>query len=236
MTTTPFSEENKSFTDAAHLSARSQVYPKIFGVEASQISYEKQEDLLLDKRWQILDGQMGIDQLIKVSVQDLRHPLPFTVQERFREMKYQRYKDITITENNGVSGALAELYKLQADYFLYGYFNPIKSEIADAVLVPVSSLKRKLVLKSLGYTKSPNYRSSQQFISIKFDDLQKHNLLEWRLNPTFTIVQNTEPNEETMKATLFKWLESNNNNELMLKKIVQYIMGILIKSEESKAA
>lgn len=233
---TPYSEENKSFTDAAHLSARSQVYPKIFGVQPTQISYEKQEDLLLDKRWQILDGQMGIDQLIKVSVQDLRHPLPFTVQERFREMKYQRYKDITITENNGVSGAIAELYKLQADYFLYGYFNQSKSEIADAVLVPVSSLKRKLVLKTLGYTKSPNPRSSQQFISIKFDDLQKHNLLEWQLKPVLSIVQNVEPSEDVMKSTFFKWIESNKTNELMLKKIVHYIMGLLIKSEESKAA
>jgi len=59
-----------------------------------------------------------------------------TVQERFREQKYQQYSDFTIRyrrdENPIADRRASEYYKMKAQYFVYGIINGNKEQLAEA--------------------------------------------------------------------------------------------------------
>lgn len=59
-----------------------------------------------------------------------------SVQERFRESKYQTYNDFTIRfereYNPHEERKLSEYYKLKADYFVYGTINSSKENVGSA--------------------------------------------------------------------------------------------------------
>jgi hypothetical protein len=58
-----------------------------------------------------------------------------TIQERFRERKYQQYSDFTIRyrrdENVHSDRHQSEYYKMKADYFTYGITNCLKAELSQ---------------------------------------------------------------------------------------------------------
>jgi hypothetical protein len=58
-----------------------------------------------------------------------------TVQERFREKKYERYSDFTIRYrrdgNHNSDRRESEYYKIQADYFVYGITNCFKTDLTQ---------------------------------------------------------------------------------------------------------
>lgn len=74
-----------------------------------------------------MDLNQGIDYIFKDDNGDMK-----TVQERFRESKYQKYSDFTIRyrrDNNVHKERVeSEYYKMNASYFTYGITNCIKTE------------------------------------------------------------------------------------------------------------
>jgi hypothetical protein len=240
MTRTPYSEDNKAFTDAAHLYAREHIYPKVFGVGADKITYAQQEDILKSETWQILDGRMAIDQVLSIKDERFRYPLSFTVQERFRKPKYKAYNDITITENNGATDAMGELYKLNCDFFLYGYYDNIKRRMLDAVFVDVPEMKRGLIQSQLLGTldnNRQNKRTSQTMLTIKFDDLQKAGVLKWRLVPAIAIVETKAEEKPISKEGVFAWMNQlhQSKDELTLARLSRFAIDLLINLKEKAA-
>src|SRR5690554_3851791 len=73
-----------------------------------------------------LDINQGIDYIFKDSLGNIK-----TVQERFREIKYQKYTDFTIRyrrdQNTNKDRVKSEYYKMNANYFTYGITNCYKS-------------------------------------------------------------------------------------------------------------
>ncbi len=178
MARTVFDERNSIFSDAAHEAAKVKVYPKVWpGADIDFISTTIQND---PKNFinNTLDGDMGIDRILDVK-KDLATPLRFTIQERFRRplsadggLKYYKYRDITITEWNEASDLKSELYKIQSDYFLYGYFNENTGCFGEAILVDVPFLKTGIINNTLVWEGKKN-KKGQRFICIKFDNLIK---------------------------------------------------------------
>lgn len=177
MASTPYSKDNKAFSDEAHMAARTLIYPHLFQAEAANITYEQQGEITTP-RWGALDGDMSIDRIIKVSVNRLRHPVTFTVQERFRNTWYSHKQDITITEWNNNSNLPSELYKIQANLFLYAYYG--MGVFVDAICVNVTDLLMAITRQTVDFSDHPNTRTNQMFIGLKFDALHKAGLVVYR--------------------------------------------------------
>ena len=130
MGATPFSSENEAFTAEVHGVVVETLYHRIFGVPPDRIRVEN--TLLKDSaRGAVLDGELAIDCTVHIKAKDddFHAPLTFTVQERYRRPSYARFQDITITEWNTRSNSPSELYKITADYFVYGsYSRPLPIE------------------------------------------------------------------------------------------------------------
>ncbi len=113
--------EDRAFTDFVHANL---ALPKIYkGLGWNQVD--------LDHNFaQEIDMQKGIDYIFK----DVSGALK-TVQERFRESKYQRYSDFTIRyrrDNNIHSSRReSEYYKMEADFFTYGITNCLKTDASQ---------------------------------------------------------------------------------------------------------
>jgi hypothetical protein len=77
-----------------------------------------------------IDMQQGIDYIFRDNNGNLK-----TVQERFREVKYQKYSDFTIRYrrdgNIHQDRHQSEYYKMKADYFTYGITNCYKNASLD---------------------------------------------------------------------------------------------------------
>jgi len=115
---TPYIND-KDFTDYIH---KNLAIPKIYNLL-------KWTEEIIDKSFaEEIDISIGIDYIFK----DANGKL-LTVQERFRESKYQQYSDFTIRyrrDNNiDSSRKKSEFYKMKADYFTYGITNCSKSNI-----------------------------------------------------------------------------------------------------------
>lgn len=183
MQATPFSSDNKAHSDAAHLAARLQIYPALFKTDAANIDYEDQ-GAIETPRWGALDGDMSIDRIVKVSVKGLRQPLIFTVQERFRRPDSAWRQDITVTEWNPRSNLPSELYKISANFFLYGYFDKDKDRFVDAICVNVPDLLLSIVSQSVKYDRKTNPRTQQPFLCFKFADLHEASMVIYRMRET----------------------------------------------------
>ena len=124
MASTPFSTLNEAFTAEVHSVVVETLYHRIFGVPHDRITVES--TLLKDnERGAVLDGELAVDCTVHVKAKDndFHLPLTFTVQERYRRPYAMKWKDITITEWNPCSNTPSELYKITADYFVYGYYS-----------------------------------------------------------------------------------------------------------------
>lgn len=178
---TKYEPEKGAFSQNAHIVARKEFYPLLFNVPPSSLQYEDVTFTNNEKelRHKILDGEMGIDRIIHVTVPNLNAPLPFTVQERFREIKFQEYQDITITEFNYASGQISELYKLLAAFFVYGYYDKDTNSIKQAIMLFPSELLLAIVKGDIpieGIKKNPK---EQTFITISFNKLREKGLIRF---------------------------------------------------------
>jgi len=185
MSRTPYSKDNAAFSEQAHLAAQDLVYPAIFKTTRDKLTFES--TLVNDNaKGAVLDGDMAIDKIVKVTaIHDLfKQPLQFTVQERFRRMEFMKWQDITITEWNNRSGLPSELYKLAANIFVYGYFDPAAHSFGDAIALNVTSLLMRLCDGGLQFAYNKNPRSNQDFIGVKFTAVSQANcVIYWQNAP-----------------------------------------------------
>lgn len=164
--TTPYSTENANKSNVAHGLALRQFYPTCF----ANIDYEIESAVGLAN-----DFNRAIDYIARLK--EKSGNLNLTIQERFRSDKYRHYQDITITEFNRASDMAGELYKMEADLIVYGYFNESITQLSDTIAIWCAPLKIALVTKRLKYRVGFNQRSQQDFITITFDDLYRQDLV-----------------------------------------------------------
>jgi hypothetical protein len=168
---TRFEQHNQDFSDKAHAASRSLVYPRLFKCEESRLKFES-ASVSDGGEKAILDGQMAVDRLVKVTVDGLRHPIQHTVQERFRRPGYRNFRDITITEWNHASNQPSELYKIKSGIFVYGYYYEDANSFCDVIAVDVSSFLMAMTTGCITYEKKTN-RKRQDFICVTFDALHE---------------------------------------------------------------
>ena len=181
---TPWSAQDEARardSDTAHAVAQRLIYPEIFGVSHTALSFEAvhKPD---SEHSRILDAEMGVDRVVYVSVDGLRSPLKFTVQERFRSPEAAQWQDLTITEwyTNSAGGSPAELYRINAGLFVYGYYDKEKDEFLDVIAVDTAAMLRGIVQGVLRYDRGRNKRN-QTFIAIKFSELERNGVVVWRM-------------------------------------------------------
>jgi len=168
--TTPYSNDNQDFSDLAHYTAQSTLYPLLFKCDQFALTFES-ANVSDGGRAAILDGEMGIDKIINVQVPMLHGPLVFTIQERFRRVKFDGYTDLTITEYNNTTGQLSELYKMVAGIFVYGFFDEKTERFTKWVAADVNKMLYGIATGNLSFNKQRNSRSNQDFIGIEVSDL-----------------------------------------------------------------
>ena len=122
---------------------------------------------------------MGVDYLVNVKNPRLQTTVEIWVQERFRTLRYQHYQCITLIECNKDSGHLSEIYKTKAQYLVYGYYDDQNNVLSQAVVVNLAGLVRKIAMSQVQFDIIHNNTTNQNFISVKFDELRKHNLIEF---------------------------------------------------------
>lgn len=164
---TPHSKENQDFTNGAHMQAREDIYPFVFKRPKEDLYYPVLKDA------QYRDYNLGIDHTIAVSAPGFGSLLTFSVQERFRYPRYANCRDVTFTEHNNNSNLPSELYKIEATFMNYGYFDPERKQFLEAIVLWVAVFKELLLSGNIPFERKPNPRSNQTFCCFKFDDLRK---------------------------------------------------------------
>ena len=128
MAKTPFDQENMDFSLRARKRAVETVYPKAFGAggpvdtTGSGADMDKGYDLI----WLCEDGTT------------------VSIQERFRREKYSEYRELTATKHNHASDSTGDFFKLDADYYAYGYFSSTRQsedDFSEILIVNVDKLK-----------------------------------------------------------------------------------------------
>lgn len=175
MGATLYEPSKGKFSEQAHLLARALIYPSIFGVDASRIEYDGDTLVGASARGDQLDGEMGIDRVIRVSPSWSRQGIPITVQERFRDHRFFSYRDITITEWNHASSTPSELYKLQANLFVYGYVRtqdgcPIS--FSEVWAIDVLLLLSALASERIRIPKLEKNNKQQTFVTVPFGEIE----------------------------------------------------------------
>jgi hypothetical protein len=178
MAKTRYDKHNGDFSNRAHEAAKRLLYPSIFNVPFSALEFESTL-LEQDAKSKLLDGQMGIDRLVRVRVDSLPAPLEFAIQERFRRVRFMNYKDLTITEWNYASGIKSELYKIKAGMFLYGYYDEQTSSFPDAICINTDGLKYALISGNISYVRRRN-KKQQSFLAFKFVNLHDASVVMYR--------------------------------------------------------
>lgn len=179
MARTLYEQNNADFSNRAHMRARDVLYPRIFNVRRERLQFE---DTLLAQsdRAKILDGEMGVDRIVRVTINNLPAPLMFTVQERFRRPKYVERQDMTVTEWNHASNSPSELYKINAGLFVYGYFDERSGRFLDAIVTGVTEMLLALAQGRLRYERREN-KKQQSFLALRFEDMEKAGIVRYWL-------------------------------------------------------
>jgi len=169
---TRYDKDRQAFSDKGHVKAQTMVYPELFSVRPEQLDFTVIDEEEQKKQ----DYTYGIDRTVKVEVARLKDKLSFTAQERFRHPKFIDYQDVTITEWNNNSNLPSELYKIHADLFVYGYYDPVTDNLIEAIVFHVSPFKMMLAQGKINYFRGCNQKN-QSFITVKFDALKKSGLV-----------------------------------------------------------
>ena len=175
---TPYSSENQKFSDNAHVVAQKEIYPVLFPRKMklqSPLQFTS-TSLSMGPREKIYDGEKAIDRLIQVHSHYFMRPFSFSVQERFRRVKYEPFQDLTVTLWNDKSSLESEAYKIQAGYFVYGYFDENENTFRSWVLCNTTQLMY-LLTKGKCFDTQTNHRSDQTFVTVPFDVLRGEGII-----------------------------------------------------------
>lgn len=231
---TPISSWNIEFTKKAHNSATRWVYPYVFNTTPHYIIYEETILKEGDERSKILDGEMAVDYKAYVKIEGLHSPLSFTIQERFRKPVFQKYQDLTITEYNNLTKQISELYKLSGGLFVYGYYDEKIDKILQSIVISSTpfltilarSLNNTLMktnLPIINYAKEYNPRSHQDFITIRFNELRKHNLLLYDSHPPLKTIKNIITETINANPCILDNIKNNTLSDIDVNSLIYII-------------
>jgi hypothetical protein len=172
---TTFDPKRMDFTKRAHTAAQTQFYPDMF--PGRPIRYA-------DTVATVRDLDYAIDCQLAVTVPDLRAPLHFAVQERWRQPQWENHGDVTVTEWNLASGQPSELHKLGAHLFVYGFYDAPADRIRLAVAVAVPILLRELACGDppLRYRRGTRGGRDQTFLGFQCRDLESAGAVMFKLD------------------------------------------------------
>lgn len=176
VTSTPFSQKDFDFSGKAHLRAQTDIYPLLFKTDRQHLEFTA----LPEDQARTLDGDMGTDRIVEVTVHNLRAPLTFLVQERFRRPNMHGLPDITVTEWNHNSDLPSELYKIKAGLFLYAGYVEHEDRFTETIVVSVCPLLLHLAQSNLPFSRHLN-KKNQTFIAILVTELKRLNLVHLHL-------------------------------------------------------
>jgi hypothetical protein len=164
-----YSPERAAASQRAHRTAQAQFYPALF--QGRPLAFEDCTDTAADLRY-------AIDVQVAVTLPQLRAPLRFTVQERWRlDLTAMAYRDVTVTEWNLDTDRPSELHKLGAHLFVYGFYDATRDRIVQAAAVNVPRMVRGYALGKLaGATGS---RGDQTFKCFALGDLTAIGAVEY---------------------------------------------------------
>jgi hypothetical protein len=198
MAKTEYQTENAEYSNVCHELARKVFYPRLFNVDPAMIRYEENTLLHESGRGQILDGEMGVDRLVRCSVRGLLGHTTFTIQERFRRPEYHKWRDLTVTEWNHASGQPSELSKINAGVFVYGYGNASGTgkltDFLEVVAVNTTGLIHAVTCGSIKY-KRDNNKKQQSFLAFTFKSLGNHGLIMYHYPSGWRPIKLSAPNE-----------------------------------------
>jgi hypothetical protein len=184
--------QRAAFSRAAHLAARTQVYPVLFPGRLLAFS-----DVVEGTR---LDLDYGIDRYLAVEVECLRRPLVFGVQERFRDAEAMGHDDVTNTEWNERTDQPSELYKIHAHLFVYGFYDPADDRVLLAMALYTGVLLEAIAAGRIGFTRGRNPTNGTAFLAVRRPDLTRSGALlgtVTRRPASQLLRQNSSPRGET---------------------------------------
>lgn len=160
-------------TNRAHLVARTEIYPVMFGSSLEFEGFAKTNGHRPgDERYsEFMDGRLCIDVVVRTSGLDL----PFYVQERFRHPDYESYQDVTFTDMNP-TGEPAELHKMAAGYMAYGYFDDETGHFHDWIVFNVPSVFRAIALGRLKLHTVPQNDKGQTVRGLHIQELERYGI------------------------------------------------------------
>lgn len=184
MLATPYEPTNQAKSNRGHELAKRVLYPMLFGVPSSSIEYQRTAATAPGILGH-LDGTFAVDALAYVNYGG-RQPFMFGIQERFREPIYDQYQDVTVTEFNNNSGLPSELYKMIAQYFVYGILDNT-TQPKRFLRVHVVDAARMRLYRGKGMLHNINGNvnwKNQDFEAYKLSQLRDLGLIELEFNGT----------------------------------------------------
>jgi len=178
MSATEYNEDRGDDSDRAHELARRKFYPGVFRVPFERLFFENTLLKNQNSRDAALDADLAIDRVVKISVlgggdYEPKLPVPITVQERFRKPEYAHRRDATITEWNHSSGLPAELYKMAANLFVYGYHNDDFSDFVECIAFWVGPVLLAISDNKIDFEYVENNGKNQSFLGVPFGEIYK---------------------------------------------------------------
>jgi hypothetical protein len=165
---TPYSKPNAKFSDDVHRHS-GEFYRGVFpeGIISGENLVGTKADL-----------EDGIDYAATT-------PLGrFTIQERWRKLRFSHFRDVTITRWNITSDRPSEFYKTRADLMFYGYANA-EHKLYSAVAVDMQLVLEGVRSGDLPYTEKSKPDDSQDFICVCWDDLHRFGAVRHSLRGGF---------------------------------------------------
>lgn len=168
---TVFSPGRMEDSEHGQFAAQEQFYPLLFG--GRPLAFE-------DTAGTVRDMQYACDCIVAVTLPQLRAPLRFSVQYRWRtDLEAMGWGDATVTEWNLDSDQPSELHKLFAHLFVYGFYDKAADRIIAAVAIDVPRMLRAIALGKLGYTS--RRRGDQSFLAFLIRDLENIGAVIYKL-------------------------------------------------------
>ena len=167
MTNAIYENAQTIFSNAAHEKLMELDFYEMFGNPVDVINTTV-TSTGYTKDSQMLDQNYGVDYRLIIN-KNKWNEISYTIQERFRHIRYKRWQDFTIRYET-THGFNSELSKINADYMVYGYSN--NNKIDQIIVICIPSVKFAFGNNNLSYTKKTN-RDNSKFVAFKFDDLKE---------------------------------------------------------------
>jgi len=165
-------EEQKAFSDRAHLVAAKTFYPLIY--PNCNIKFE---EIMPDEHRKILDEHCGVDRIAAITepkiIKGHVYPIRVSIQERFSDIKFKIHRAITVTEWKTNSNTPAELYTGHFQIFVHGFYDDAQKIIHDLVAVSWPTLFQQLVAKTINFKYQHNDYSHRSYLVISHDELRR---------------------------------------------------------------